>query len=102
MELKRQSADAGIRDSAIEVILDTNEIPKSKIVGSDWPRVILGTHHYGQEIDTWGTDLNPINVTKPTFGAKISAKRNPAVTGPVFGKVDSVKIRICYCNADKK
>ena len=100
VQLKRQSLDAGIRDSAIEVILDTNEIPRSKFVGSDWPRVIVGTHHYGQEVDTWGTDLNPPNINRTAFGARISAKRNPGVTGPVLGRVDSVKIRVSYCNPD--
>lgn len=96
VQLKRQSADAGIRDSAIEVILDTKELSRSKFVAGDWPRKILGTHHYGQEVDTWGTDLSPKNLNVATFGAKVSVKRTPGVTGPVFGKVDSVKIRICY------
>ena len=104
VELTRQSVDSGIIDSTIEVILDTKETPRTKYLSpkNPWPRLIVGVHHYGQEIDTWGTTLGPKNVNAKTFGTRIAAKRMPGVTGPVTALVDALKIRVCYCNLDGK
>jgi hypothetical protein len=102
VELKRQSIDGGVADATIEVLLDTAETPRNKVLKGTWPRLIVGTHHYGQEIDTWGTNLNPVNVRKTTFGTRIAAKRVEGITGPVFARVDTLKIRVSYCNADGK
>lgn len=101
VQLKRQSADGGVEDATIQVILDTTATPRTKIYKEVWPRQIVGTHHYGQEIDTWGTDLSPSHINKTTFGTRIAAKRKEGITGPVLARVDSLKIRISYCNADK-
>jgi hypothetical protein len=96
VELKRQGANK-IVDGNIELWLDGNPSSRPKFVASGWP-VAIGTHHYGQEIDTWGDDLTPALVAKPGFGTEIYAlRRVDAGTGPVEGAVESLLITIWYC-----
>jgi hypothetical protein len=106
VELTRHSIDAGVADSTIEVTfvggLVDGGVPNSKVLDGVWPREIVGVHHYGQAIDTWGVDLNPIDVRPTAFGARVAAKRVPGVTGPVTAQIDALKVAVCYCNADRK
>jgi len=64
-----------------------------------WPTRIIGRHGYGQEVDTWGVDLFPADVNRPTFAAKLWARRVPGqgVPGPVTATVESLKVAIWYC-----
>jgi hypothetical protein len=64
-----------------------------------WPTKIIGRHGYGQEVDTWGADLFPADVNKPTFAAKLWARRvaGQGVAGPVTATVESLKAEIWYC-----
>ena len=96
VELKRQGNNQ-IVDGNIELWLDGTPSSRPKFVASGWP-VAIGTHHYGQEIDTWGDDLTPALVAKPGFGTEIYAlRRVDAGTGPVEGAVESLLITIWYC-----
>lgn len=96
VELKRRAVDGGIEDSRIDVEIE-GKTSTFKYVNGPWPTTILGTHHYGQAIDTWGVDLFPADVNKPNFAAKISVKRAEGVTGPVIAVVESVKVAVHYC-----
>ena len=97
VQLKRRG-DNKIVDGNIELWLDGAASARPKFVSSGWPRVI-GTHHYGQEIDTWGNDLTPELVGRPGFGTEIwSKRRTDAGTGPVPGEVESLLITIWYCD----
>lgn len=70
---------------------------------SIWPKTQVGVHHYGQCLDTWELDLSPADVNKATFGARVSVKRGPdAGAGPVTANVDSMRVNVCYCQADGK
>lgn len=99
VQVKRQAPEVGIADGNIELWLDGVPSDRPKFLASGWPRVIVGTHHYGQEIDTWGNDLTPELVSKPGFGVEIFAKRrqDDAGTGPKPANVDSMRITIWYC-----
>ena len=97
VELKRQGANK-IVDGNIELWLDGMPSSRPKFVASGWP-VAIGTHHYGQEVDTWGDDLTPALVGKPGFGTEIWARRrDDAGTGPVSADVESLLITIWYCD----
>ena len=106
VELTRQSDDGGLGDAVVEVLIDgqQDKVRGKQLVAEKtggpqgWPRVQIGTHHYGQAVDTWGVDLNPSDVRKDTFGARIAAKRLPGITSaPVVGTVDSLKVSVCSC-----
>ena len=98
VELKRQASDLGVSDGNIELWLDGNPSDRPKVLLTGWPRQIIGTHHYGQAVDTWGNDLTPDLVGKPGFGVEIYALRQQdAGTGPVDAKVESMRITIFYC-----
>ena len=62
-----------------------------------WPKSIVGTHAYGQAVDTWGIDLYPADVNKPSFAAKVSVKRAADAVGPVTAIVDSLKVAVHFC-----
>jgi hypothetical protein len=96
VELKRQGNNQ-IVDGNIELWLDGVPSSRPKYVASGWP-VAIGTHHYGQEIDTWGDDLSPELVGRAGFGTEIYAlRREDAGTGAVEGDVESLLITIWYC-----
>jgi hypothetical protein len=96
VQLKRQGENK-IVDGNIELWLDGMVSDRPKFVASGWPTAI-GTHHYGQEVDTWGNDLTPELVGRPGFGTEIWAKRREdAGTGPVPAEVESLLITIWYC-----
>jgi hypothetical protein len=99
VEFKRQAGDTGIADGNIELWLDGMPSDRPKFVATSWPRLIVGTHHYGQAVDTWGNDLTPALVGKPGFGVEIFAKRQEdAGTGPIEATVESMRITIFYCD----
>lgn len=97
VQLKRKGENA-IVDGNIELWLDGAPSDRPKFMASGWPRAI-GTHHYGQEVDTWGNDLTPEIVGKPGFGTEIYAKRRvDAGTGPIAAEVESLLITVWYCD----
>jgi hypothetical protein len=97
VELKRKGQNE-IVDGNIELWLDGMPSSRPKFVASGWP-VAIGTHHYGQEVDTWGDDLTPALVGKPGFGTEIWARRrDDAGTGPAPADVESLIITIWYCD----
>ncbi len=99
VELKRQASDLGIGDGNIEIWLDGTPSARPKLLEAGWPRQIVGTHHYGQAVDTWGNDLTTELVGRPGFGVEIYALRQQdAGTGPVDAKVESMRITIFYCD----
>jgi hypothetical protein len=98
VEFKRQAGDTGIADGNIELWLDGAPSDRPKFVATSWPRVIVGTHHYGQAVDTWGNDLTPELVGKPGFGVEIYAVRQEdAGTAPIEARVESMRVTIFYC-----
>ena len=97
VQLKRRGANA-VADGNIELWLDGAPSDRPKFVAAGWP-VNIGTHHYGQEVDTWGNDLTPEIVGKPGFGTEIYAKRRAdAGTGPISADVESLLITVWYCD----
>ena len=97
VELKRQG-DNKIVDGNIALWLDGVASDRPKFVATGWPTKI-GTHHYGQEVDTWGNDLTPDLVGRPGFGTEIFAKRREdAGTGPVPAEIESLLVTIWYCD----
>ena len=61
-------------------------------------QVAIGTHHYGQAIDTWGNDLTPELVGRRGFGVEFFAKRQEdAGVGPLQASVESMRVTIFYC-----
>lgn len=99
VELTRQSDDGGVEDAIVDVLIDGQQDKQTgKVVKGSWPRIQIGTHHYGQAIDTWETNLNPSDVKKPSFGARIAARRRPGITSaPVIATVDVLKVSVCSC-----
>ncbi len=100
--LTRQ-AEGPVVDSHL-TLLATNakgEIPVDHSNVSPWPKSQVGVHHYGQCVDTWQIDLHPLDVRKPTFGARLSVKRgDDAGASVVTARVDAIRVAVCYCNAD--
>lgn len=96
VELKRKGNNQ-IVDGNIELWLGGMPSDRPKFVASGWP-TNLGTHHYGQEVDTWGNDLPPDLVNRNDFGTELYAlRRQDAGTGPVSADVESLLITIWYC-----
>lgn len=96
VELKRRAGGGGIEDAKIEIEIE-GESPGYKFLDGPWPTTIIGTHAYGQAVDTWGVDLYPRHVNAPTFAAKVSVKRAANATGPVTASVDSLKVAVHFC-----
>ena len=98
VEFERQAGDTGIGDGNIELWLDGAPSDRPKFLASSWPRTIVGTHHYGQAVDTWGNDLSPDLVARPGFGVEIYAiRQEDAGAGPIEARVESMRITIFYC-----
>jgi len=98
VELRRQAGDTGIGDGNIELWLDGAPSDRPKFLATAWPRVIVGTHHYGQAVDTWGNDLTPDLVGKPGFGVEIYAVRQEdAGSAALEARVESMRVTIFYC-----
>ena len=96
VELKRRAPDGGVEDARIDVEIE-GKPTRFKFMKTPWPTSIVGTHAYGQAVDTWGIDLLPADVNKATFAAKLTVKRTADAVGPVTGIVDSLKIAVHFC-----
>lgn len=96
VELRRQSPDAGVADSRIDIEI-ANKTTDYKRMEVPWPSSAMGTHAYGQAIDTWGADINPSDFNRSDFAAKLSVKRADGAVGPVSGVVDSLRVAVHYC-----
>ena len=96
VELKRRAPDGGVEDARIDVEIE-GKPTRFKYMKTPWPTSIVGTHAYGQAVDTWGVDLYPADVNKATFAAKLSVKRTANAVGPVTAIVDSLKIAVHFC-----
>jgi hypothetical protein len=98
-QLDRQAPDGGIVDGLIYLVGVKNQVGRGKFIATGWPTSIVGTHHYGQDTDTWGMDLNPPDVETAEFGVGIWVKRSPDGSGPASAQafVDSIKIQVAYC-----
>ena len=96
VELKRRAPDGGVEDHQINVEIE-GKPTRFKFVKGPWPKSIVGTHAYGQAVDTWGIDLYPADVNKPSFAAKVSVKRAADAVGPVTAIVDSLKVAVHFC-----
>lgn len=99
VELQRQAGDTGIGDGNIELWLDGTPSDRPKFLANSWPRTIVGTHHYGQAVDTWGNDLTPELVGKPGFGVEIYAIRQEDAGSEqaIEARVESMRVTIFYC-----
>ncbi len=96
VELKRRAPDGGVQDNQVNLEIE-GKTSRFKYVTGDWPTTIVGTHAYGQAVDTWGVDLYPADVNKTSFAATLTVKRAPGAVGPVTAVVDSMKIAVHYC-----
>lgn len=109
VELTRQSDDGGAGDALVEVLIEgkQNDVTPKVLKNphndgglASWPRVEIGTHHYGQAIDTWHTNLDPVDVRKASFGARVAARRLPGISSdPVVASVDALKVSVCSCKS---
>ncbi len=98
VEFKRQAGDTGIGDGNIELWLDGAASDRPKFLATSWPRTIVGTHHYGQAVDTWGNDLTPDVARKPGFGVEIYAiRQEDAGAAAIEARVESMRITVFYC-----
>lgn len=97
VQLKRRAPDGGVEDSRVDLAIEGKAVAW-KYVKGPWPTKIVGTHHYGQAIDTWGVDLYPSDVNRDSFAAKLWVKKSAdAGPGPVTATVDSLKVAVWYC-----
>ncbi|AKU98931.1 hypothetical protein AKJ09_05595 [Labilithrix luteola] len=98
VELSRQAPDKGLVDDEVALIVP-NKTGRFKFIATAWPSSIVGEHHYGQALDTWGMDMYPADVEPTDFGVRIMAKRDAdaGVDAPV-ALVDGVRISVWYCN----
>jgi hypothetical protein len=108
VELKRQTIDP-TQKAILQTSYVNAEIPNQttqfKFDNEKffWPRTIIGTHPYGQEVDTWGVDLLPSHVTTPQFAAALRVKRGTDdVAGPITGTVDALRVQVWYATGDEK
>jgi hypothetical protein len=98
VEFQRQASDTGIVDGNIELWLDGKPSDRPKNLTTTWPRLIVGTHHYGQATDTWGNDLTPDLTAKPGFGVEIfAAHPADAGAGPLEARIESMRITLFWC-----
>lgn len=96
-QLKRISpGDGGAYDGEVNLIVP-NKTTRGKFLSTPWPRVIVGTHHYGASDDTWDANLTPADINDPGFGASVWAKRGADFT-QTTALVDSLRILVYYCS----
>lgn len=96
VELKRRAPNGGVEDSRIDVEIE-GKPSRFKYIDGPWPKSIVGTHAYGQAVDTWGVDLFPADANKSTFAAKLTVKRTADAPSSVTANVDSLKIAVHFC-----
>lgn len=103
VQLKRRTTTDGgvIQSTYVNVGID-GKTPGYKYDNESfyWPTKIVGTHDYGQPVDTWGVDLYPSDINAKTFSAKLWAKKGPkSVAGPVTATVEALRVIVWYCKA---
>ncbi len=99
VELKRQASDTGIVDGSIELWLAGRRSDRPKTFVPTWPRLQVGTHHYGQAVDTWGDDLSPALVNDSNFGVEMWARRQESATAPELeAQIESLRMTLFYCD----
>lgn len=97
VQLKRRAPDGGIEDSRVDLTV-AGKTPQWKYLVVPWPRTIIGTHNYGQPVDTWKMDLYPSDVNPASFSARLWVKKDDdAGSGPALAQVDSLKVAVYYC-----
>jgi hypothetical protein len=98
VELKRQAPQGGIEDVRVDVFVE-GQATGYKVLKGPWPKSIVGTHVYGQAVDTWHVNLNPPDVNKPIFAALLWVRKaaDAGVAGPVTALVESIRVNIWYC-----
>lgn len=96
VELKRQAPDGGVVDDRVDVAIE-NKTSRYKLMTTPWPASALGTHAYGQAVDTWGMDVVPADFNRSDFAALLAVKRVDGAVGPVTGIVDSLRVAVHYC-----
>lgn len=105
VELKRQAPDGGVEDGHVTLVVPghtENQIDR-KFVEGTWPRTAVGTHHYGQALDTWKLDLFPKDVNQDGFAARLWVRKvEDAGPGPVTAIVESLKVAVWYCDDPAK
>ncbi|HVH44344.1 MAG TPA: hypothetical protein VM925_18455 [Labilithrix sp.] len=96
VELKRRAPDGGVEDARIDVEIESKST-RFKLVDGPWPTSIVGTHAYGQAVDTWGADVSPSDFNKASFAAKLAVKRADGSAGPATALVESLRVAIHFC-----
>jgi hypothetical protein len=97
VQLKRRAPDGGIEDSRVDLTI-AGKTPQWKYLVVPWPKSIIGTHAYGQPVDTWKVDLFPSDVNPASFSARLWVKKDDdAGTGPALAQVDSLKVAVYFC-----
>ncbi len=96
VELKRRAPEGGVEDARVDVEIE-GKPTRFKYMKTPWPTSIVGTHAYGQAVDTWGVNLFPSDVNKASFAAKLTVKRTADAVGAVTAIVDSLKIAVHFC-----
>jgi hypothetical protein len=104
VQFVRQAPEGGIVEGRIEALVP-NKVGRYKYIAkmdgsgapANWPSKNLGTHHFGQQIDTWGYDLYPADVNTPNFKIAVYAAREAGKTGTLTAIVDSINVAIHYC-----
>lgn len=101
LQLKRQTTTTGgvVQTAYVNVGID-GKTPGYKYDNDNfyWPTSIMGTHDYGQPIDTWGVDLYPADINASTFAAKLWVKKGTkSVAGPVTATVEALRVIVWVC-----
>lgn len=99
VQLKRRSLnDASVSDIEINLVIDGVQ-PQGKRLAGEWPRGIVGTHDYGDRVETWMVDTKPEYFNDPNFATRLAIKRkaDDAITGPQEAIVESIKVELWFC-----
>lgn len=103
VELKRRTLT---ENGVLQTSKTTVSIPNTGFKFDDatffWPRSPTpdggyGTHAYGQEIDSWGVNLQPSDFG-PGFYTTLAVRKSPdgGAPGPITGSVDSLRLQVWY------
>lgn len=96
VQLVRRAPDGGVVDGQIKLVND-QRASRFKYISTPWPSSIVGTHHYGQPIDTWDFELSPAEVNAASFGVTFYAKRDQGAAAGATAIVDSIRVKVGYC-----
>lgn len=98
VELARRAPEGGIRDGRVDVRIE-GKPSRYKFVEGHWPTAIVGVHHYGQAIDTWGVDLVAADVDSEAFAITIDvARTEDAVAGDApRATIDALRVAVHFC-----